>query len=257
MYEKSRIESQTREMFIKALGEGPYSVIAVGYADAVMTSEVQIDAFLHYYSVEKTAIADKDGKTVYKVYLNEQSRAVLTYTLRDSRTGRVLDTYTFRGLLPVDGCETSFVCETTTPDEYKSSWYFGGFTVTTGYEDFMYTIRETVKSRLVPHAKTTYLSLMANKPEVPELNFAYEAVENGLYKEALAIFSADWESNRNVQSGYNSAILMYALGDTENAVTRAYQVVIYSSDSKAVKLYSKLKSLKADDSLARTQIGIN
>ena len=256
-HDKDRIQSKTRDMFAKALSKGSYTVVLSGKADAVMTSDIIVDSSRSFVAVEKTTETDDEGKVIYKYYLKQTAMLSFSYYLRDFRTGAVLDSYSTRVGMPSLGYEVTYLGNSTDPDDpdfrYRAvgiSDYIGG------YEEAIDSIESTVVNRLVPHTKTVSVSLMDNKPEVEGLKGAYDAVNDGLYREALIVFDKVWQKSGYVQAGYNSAVLMYATGDRERAIARAYEVWEETGSEKALTLYSKLQGMKADDKLAKKQSGL-
>lgn len=254
--DKNSIVSLTKDMIAKALSEGPYTVVVSGKADAVLSSEVVIDTGRCFVATEKTDAKDKDGATIYKYILKQSAYLTFRYYLRDFRTGSVIDTYSTKVGMPSYGYAETILGESTDPDDFSFKYMTYVSDYIGGYDEAIKSLKDTIVKRLVPHYQTVTISLMENKPEVEGLKSAYDAVDQGLYKEALVIFDKTWERNGYIQSGYNSALLMYATGNQKQAIARAYEVWEKTGSEKALSLYSKLTGMNADDILAKKQSGI-
>ncbi len=223
--------------------------------DALLSSNISYMYYDEYITAEPVYDkADSKKITGYNFYIVQNAAIGLTYTVTDVDDNVLIANKTEN--LSCDNLKTlightdpaninKYVKDCTSADYYKAT------------DIFQYLISQifsTVTDQLTPHYVTTYVDLMANKPKAKSVTKAYDYVDDGNYRVALELFLDEYNASSHIPSGYNAAVLYYALGEYENAFNLSWDVYNKSGNSDALELYYKLKSIKDKQDAAIAQI---
>ena len=223
--------------------------------DALLTSNI---SYMYYdeYITSEPIYGGADNKTLtgYNFYIVQKASISLTYTVTDVQDNVLIASKT----VPLSSGDLKTLIGHTDPSDIKKfvkDSSVGEYL--TAADIFQYLVKEilsNVTNELTPHYETTYIDLMANKPKADSVKDAYGYVDDGNYRVALEMFLKEYQTSGHIPSGYNAAVLYYALGDYDNAFTLASEVYNKSGNSDALSLYYTLKNIKDKQDAAIAQI---
>ncbi len=225
--------------------------------DAILTTEitsVYYDEYI-YQNLEKTVtMIDKDTNTKfnpYYFYLMQTYGVSIQYTLTDVENNVIIATGTFSS----DMHEKKTIIGKTKniKGDFEKSWY----TVSSASSligELITHFSNQIRDELSPHYVTEDFAFMGNKPKVKSLQDAYKAVNQGQYMVALRMFSDEYKRSGHIPSGYNSAILEFALGNYDEAYSIAMELYNRYGSTDALQLYYKMKNIEEREKQATDQI---
>ncbi|MBQ0071996.1 MAG: hypothetical protein KBS81_09145, partial [Spirochaetales bacterium] len=133
--------------------------------------------------------------------------------------------------------------------------FFSDYITSNMVVDCLYSMKSAIVDDFVPTQRSTYISLMANKPKLPVLETAYSAAKGGNLSYALDIFKNTYETSGHIAAGYNAAVILAAQNDIENALVVLSDIRSKAgANSKVNNLYGKLMTLKEKNDLALSQM---
>lgn len=219
-------------------------------ADAIFTSEIE---YLDYdeYPIYGDYIRIKNPNYVvggiYPEYINSDVKNVtiiqvakmkISYSIIDLQDGSVLAT-------------NSYV------REYKNSVVLNEYTNLDAqwlFRDIVDTFVTTTKNDLVPHTVYASLELMDNKPTNALAEQAMKLVDKNQLLQAQMLFDQAWNQAYHLPSGYNSALLLEAMGKRPEAILLMQDVYNKTGSTDAIREYSRMKSYENSSSIAQKQI---
>lgn len=223
--------------------------------DALLTSNISYMYYDEYITAEP--IYDKVNTstiTGYNFYLVQNASISLTYTVTDVEDNVLIANKT----QSLSSGEYKTHIGHTDPKDIKKyvtdTYYSNFYTATDFFKSLVNNFFSTVTNQLTPHYETTYIDLMDNKPKANSVKEAYGYVDDGNYRVALEMFLREYKASGHIPSGYNAAVLYYALGDYEEAFTLSKEVYDRSGNSNALNLYYTLKNIKDKHDAAIAQI---
>ncbi len=114
-----------------------------------------------------------------------------------------------------------------------------------------------IVSDLTPQYVTKSISLISDKSKNPFFDAGMEAAKKGSLRVAYDNFSMAWNNARLYAAGYNSALVLEALGDRQGAIDRMREVYNYYNKVDAYEQLSRMEQYKYDTNLAENQIKSN
>ncbi len=224
--------------------------------DALMTSNI---GYMYYdeYITAKPVYNDKTDTskvTGYNFYIVQNAAISLTYTVTDIED----NVYIANKTQSISSGDIMTKIGHTDPNDIKVFIYdtpiYDWYSSTEIFESLVDDFFSTVTNQLTPHYVTTYIDLLANKPKADSIKDAYSYVDDGNYNVALEIFLKEYQASGHIPSGYNAAVLYYALGDYDEAFDLSWEVYNKSGNSNALELYYTLKNIKEKQDAAIAQI---
>ena len=205
--------------------------------DAVIIPKIDsmaVNEYIYSKNVEKI-VKDATGKETKKVetsyYYSAQVSMVYSYVIIDTDTERIVARKSF----PLRSDE--YVVEISSP-------HFS-YSIQNAFSSLIDSIQYDIVSQLVPREKVIYETLMDNKPKVAELERAYRDVDDGMYTSALQMFLLEWNGSFHLPSGYNSSLLLAALGRYDEAIQQIEDVIRhYPSSRESVYLRARLLEIR-------------
>lgn len=198
-----------------------------------------------YSTVRERVVVDKDGhshvaRDVDYHYTADQGM-VFTFTVVDAKSERIIAKRSY----PLSD---SYSCDISSP-------FFAPSDTDSRFYDMIDSVQYDILAALVPRKVMRYESLMENDPKVDGVKTAYKSVEDGNYSAALAVFRYEWDSSRHLPSGYNSALLLAALGRYDEAAAMVGEVLDeYPGNSKVLELQGNIDYIIRSNEVARAQI---
>ncbi len=224
--------------------------------DALMTSNIGY-MFYDEYITAKPVYNDKSDSskvTGYNFYIVQNASISLTYTVTDVED----NVYIANKTQSISSGDIMTKIGHTDPNDIKVFVYdtpiYDWYSATEIFKSLVDDFFSTVTNQLTPHYVTTYIDLLANKPKADSVKDAYTYVDNGNYTVALELFVKEYQASGHIPSGYNAAVLYYALGDYDNAFDLSWEVYNKSGNSNALELYYTLKNIKEKQDAAIAQI---
>ncbi|MGD1823076.1 MAG: hypothetical protein ACPKM0_10000 [Pleomorphochaeta sp.] len=107
---------------------------------------------------------------------------------------------------------------------------------------------------LSPQYVTTSIKLMKDKQGDAYFSSAMDLVSKGSLKVAYDNFNKSWMNTMSYASGYNSALVLEALGNRDEAIERMQEVYNYYSKVEAFEQLSRMRQYKSDTTEAQSQI---
>ncbi len=224
--------------------------------DALMTSNI---GYMYYdeYITAKPVYNDKTDTskvTGYNFYIVQNAAISLTYTVTDIED----NVYIANKTQSISSGDIMTKIGHTDPNDIKVFIYdtpiYDWYSSTEIFESLVDDFFSTVTNQLTPHYVITYIDLLANKPKADSIKDAYSYVDDGNYNVALEIFLKEYQASGHIPSGYNAAVLYYALGDYDEAFDLSWEVYNKSGNSNALELYYTLKNIKEKQDAAIAQI---
>ncbi len=224
--------------------------------DAILSTEITSVYYDEYIYQEVQSYQQTDKETGLKFnpinfYLMQTYGVAIQYTLTDVENNVIISTGTFtadpkqeRTLLGrTRNSNGDF--EKSYYTIHNASWLIGKLV-----EELSGEMRE----ELSPHYVSVNFSFMENKPKIKALKEAYKAVDRQEYRTALRLFSDEYQRSGHVPSGYNAAILEYAMGNRDKAYALTKELYNYYGSYDALELYYKMKKLEDSEKQATAQI---
>ncbi|MGD1820656.1 MAG: hypothetical protein ACPKOI_12370 [Pleomorphochaeta sp.] len=107
---------------------------------------------------------------------------------------------------------------------------------------------------LSPQFISTHITLKKNKSGNPYFDAGMNAVNQGALKVAYDNFNKAWNSADMFEAGYNSALLLEALGNRDAAIARMKEVYNYYSNVDAYNQITRMEKYRYSDDVAQNQI---
>lgn len=249
-------------MLQKALSNGVYKVIEAKTCDAVVngaknlfynpTEELKrfganilvqsyVDAMNWYDTYEEKTVKDSKGIIKHVIYSTRHAELTLRLVVWDLETQQMLDTVTYSGKKTSDS-QGAYSYDSRGNRIYKPNKEQQS--PKSLFDEILQSFSSKITKRLVPHYETSSISLMEDKSkERRRLDEAFYSVRNNDLRTALRLFEADWDTTHQTVSGYNAAVLYYAIGDYNKAINLAYQVYNTTGNSKSLSLASRLENM--------------
>ncbi|MCR4677047.1 MAG: hypothetical protein K5634_07505 [Sphaerochaetaceae bacterium] len=218
--------------------------------DALVTGAVTDQRIRSYITAEVRTGADKRNSFYY--YLNWSASLRYEYTVQDVNSLSIIDTYPFER-----SYSDSFLIGYLTPDGdfiFSSSVSNSTFDFSSRFRSMSDNFERVIRDRLTPHYAKSNLSLAANESKDESLEPGYKYAENNMYREACEVFEKHWNTYRDFVSGYNTAVLYYACGRPDEAITLANEVFKATGNDKALKLNRELVNLYETNKAGQAQV---
>ena len=122
------------------------------------------------------------------------------------------------------------------------------------FEDIVDSFVSTTKEDLVPHTVYTSLELMDNKPSNEIASQAMKLVDKNQLLQAQLLFEQAWDQSNHLPSGYNSALLLEAMGKRSDAIYLMQDVYNKTGSTDAIREYTRMKSYETSSAIAQQQI---
>lgn len=224
--------------------------------DALLSSNI---SYMYYdeYITSEPIYGDATNTSLvtgYNFYIIQNASVSLTYTVTDVENNVLIANKT-QSLS--SGDLKTLIGHTDPANIYnfiQDKVIYDYFTATDIFEYLISQFFSTVTSQLTPHYEYTYFDMMANKPKAESVKQAYSYVDSGNYQVALDMFVNEYKASGHIPSGYNAAVLYYALGYYDEAFSLARDVYDKSGNSNALELYYTLKNIKDKQDAAIKQI---
>ena len=207
-------------------------------------------------SSSSTTSSSSNNTTIvgYNFYIIQNASISLTYTVVDVEDNVMIANKT----QSVSSGDLKTLIGHTDPANIKNfipdTIVYEYFSATDIFKTLLNQFFSNVTNQLTPHYEYSYFDMMANKPKKESVKAAYDYVDSGNYRTALELFVQEYNTSGHVPSGYNAAVLYYALGQYEEAFNLAWDVYNKSGNSDALDLYYTLKNIKDKQDAAIAQI---
>ena len=224
--------------------------------DALLSSNISYMYYDEYITAEPIYDNKADSKVItgYNFFIIQNATIGLTYTVTDVEDNVLIANKTEN--LSSGNIRTQI--GHTDPKDIKKfikdKYEYEYLSAADIFKTLLSNIFSTVTNELTPHYETTYIDLMANKPKVDSVKQAYNYVDDGNYNVALEMFLKEYKTSGHIPSGYNAAVLYYALGMYDEAFDLSYEVYNKSGNGDALNLYYTLKNIKDKQDAAIAQI---
>ena len=225
--------------------------------DAILTTEITsvfYDEYIYQYLDRSVTSTDKDTGAKfnpYFFYLVQTYGVSIQYTLTDVENNVIIATGTFSS--DMEEKRTQLGRTKNVKGDFQESW-FSVPSASSLLGELLRDFSSQIRDELSPHYVTVNFTFMGNKPKVKTLKDAYTAVDNGQYRIALNIFSDEYNRSGHIPSGYNSAILEFAMGNFDEAYAIAMDVYNKYGSVDALQLYYKMKNIEEREKQATEQI---
>ncbi len=225
--------------------------------DAILTTEitsVYYDEYIYQNLEKDITLVDQDTNTKfnpYYFYLMQTYGVSIQYTLTDVENNVIIATGTFSSGMREK--RTTLGKTKNLNGDFDRSWY----TLSSASKligELVRDFSDQVRDELSPHYVTVEFAFMGNKPKVKTLQDAYKAVDNGQYRFALQLFSDEYRRSGHIPSGYNSAILEFAMGNYDKAYEITMELYNRYGSTDALQLYYKMKNIEETEKQATDQI---
>ena len=226
------------------------------HIDAVLTTKITNMNYDEYITAERDSYTsvDKDGKKYYAIrfYLVQKYSMSISYTLSDVENNKIIAS----GVFNSDNKQVKTKIGQTINEkgEYKADSYTSIDSASYLLKSLINDFANKFRNELSPHYVTNYFDFMPNKPEVKSLKAAYDAVDNGNYQTALTLFSDEYARSGHVASGYNAAILYFAVGQYQKAYDLCNDLYKNHGSADALDLLNTLKAIESREKAAEKQI---
>ncbi len=226
------------------------------HIDAVLTTRITAMNYDEYITAERDSYqsVDKDGKKYYaiKFYLVQKYSMSISYTLSDVENNKIIASSVFNS--DNKQVKTKIGQTVSEKGDYKAESYYSIESASNLLKSLVKNFADKFRNELSPHYVTSYFDFMPNKPEIKSLKPAYDAVDNGNYQTALTIFSDEYARSGHVASGYNAAILYFALGQYQKSYDLCNDLYRNHGSADALDLMNTLKRIAASEKAAEQQI---
>ena len=224
--------------------------------DAVLTTKITSMNYDEYITAERDVLSstDKDGKKYFAIrfYLVQKYSMSISSTLSDVENNKVIAS----GVFSTDTKQVKTRIGQTINEkgEYKAESYYTIESASNLLKSLISDFANSFRDELSPHYVTSYFDFMPNKPEVKSLKTAYDAVDKGNYQTALTLFADEYARSGHVASGYNAAILYFAVGQYQKAYDLCTDLYRNHGNADALDLMNTLKGIEASEKAAEQQI---
>ena len=226
------------------------------HIDAVLTTKITNMNYDEYITAERDSYTsvDKDGKKYYAIrfYLVQKYSMSISYTLSDVENNKIIASSVFNS--DNKQVKTKIGQTINEKGEYKADSYTSIDSASYLLKSLINDFANKFRNELSPHYVTNYFDFMPNKPEVKSLKAAYDAVDNGNYQTALTLFSDEYARSGHVASGYNAAILYFAVGQYQKAYDLCNDLYKNHGSADALDLLNTLKAIESREKAAEKQI---
>jgi len=226
------------------------------HIDAVLTTKITNMNYDEYITAERDSYTsvDKDGKKYYAIrfYLVQKYSMSISYTLSDVENNKIIASSVFNS--DNKQVKTKIGQTINEKGEYKADSYTSIDSASYLLKSLINDFANKFRNELSPHYVTNYFDFMPNKPEVKSLKAAYDAVDNGNYQTALTLFSDEYARSGHVASGYNAAILYFAVGQYQKAYDLCNDLYKNHGSADALDLMNTLKAIESREKAAEKQI---
>jgi hypothetical protein len=226
------------------------------HIDAVLTTKITNMNYDEYITAERDSYTsvDKDGKKYYAIrfYLVQKYSMSISYTLSDVENNKIIASSVFNS--DNKQVKTKIGQTINEKGEYKADSYTSIDSASYLLKSLINDFANKFRNELSPHYVTNYFDFMPNKPEVKSLKAAYDAVDNGNYQTALTLFSDEYARSGHVASGYNAAILYFAVGQYQQAYDLCNDLYKKQGNADALDLLNTLKAIESREKAAEKQI---
>lgn len=226
------------------------------HIDAVLTTRITAMNYDEYITAERDSYqsVDKDGKKYYsiKFYLVQKYSMSISYTLSDVENNKIIASSVFNS--DNKQVKTKIGQTVSEKGEYKADSYYSIESASNLLKSLVKDFADNFRNELSPHYVTSYFDFMPNKPEIKSLKPAYDAVDNGNYQTALTIFADEYARSGHVASGYNAAILYFAVGQYGKSYDLCNDLYRNHGSADALDLMNTLKRIAASEKAAEQQI---
>ncbi len=201
----------------------------------VYTTDVDVEEYIYAKEVE-VVIPNQDPEGEPSVekrlfhYLQQNVTIEFTYDLKDTRTGRLIDTDTYRDTI-----------SETTKIEFDGDTLIFAPQLRSSFYSIASDFGHSVIDKYVPRSVSRSFSLLKNSPKNRNAEKGYEAVKEGNLVEALAIFEKEWNRRKHIPSAYNAALIHEALGDRDEGIDLLEKAIKKTGNTK---LQSLLRSMQ-------------
>lgn len=208
-------------------------------------SQILIDEYI--YATEKE-VPPKDNpagapQVVKEFFLMQKVYLAFTWEVSDLKSGRILA----KGRFEDEKRKTTQLDAETDRSFYAPS-------LEPLFEELLRAAIEPIASSVVPHWKTSYVSLMKAKPSSAEFDQAYQEVRNGNLAYALEQFQVLWEDKGLVEAGHNAALLLEAVGRQQEAIALMEEVYRQSYNQDINRVLRQMRERYAQHSAGVSQL---
>jgi hypothetical protein len=210
-------------------------------AQAIVNGELYLLDDKDQQWVEERKITDANTGEEQTVYVKMIKRTVwvgMTYQVVNTATGNVVASRSFQNQASTD---RELEDKRDLPD------------VEDMYKRLVNLFMPQMAKQLAPYQVREHRTLMRDKTKDPRMEQADELVKGRVYDSALEIFLNVWQGNGNVAAGYNAAILYEVTGQLDTAIEQMKNVVDATADSKAMREYNRLLTVKQEQGRLREQ----
>lgn len=122
------------------------------------------------------------------------------------------------------------------------------------YEKALHVGEKQIVEDLSPQYITTNIKLKKDKNADSYYNLGIEAAKKGSLKVAYDNFNKSWNENNIYSSGYNSALVLEALGNRDKAIERMRKVYNYYNKVEAYEQLQRMQQYEYETNVAQSQI---
>jgi len=210
-------------------------------AQAIVNGELYLLDTKDQEWIEERKITDAstgEEKTVYVPMIKRTVWVGMTYQVVNTATGNVVASRSFQDEASTD---RELANKRDLPD------------VEDMYTRLVDQFMPQMAKQLAPYQVREHRTLMRDKTKDARMEQANELVKGKVYDSALEIFLNVWRGNANVAAGYNAAILYEVTGQLDAAIGQMKTVVDATADSKAMREYNRLLTVKHEQERLREQ----
>ena len=99
----------------------------------------------------------------------------------------------------------------------------------------------TIGKQIQPYYETIHLSLLSDKTKNPEMKVADTLAEKGYIEQAQQKFEQIYREDGNFAAGYNSALLLEAMGELDEAKMQMEELVNITGNKQAIKALQNIE----------------
>jgi hypothetical protein len=210
-------------------------------AQAIVNGELYIlEARDREWVDERTVTDASTGleQTVSVPMIQRTAKVGMSYQVVNTATGNVV-------------ASRSFESQTSTDRELENKGDLPD--VEDMYTSLIDEFMPKMAKQLAPYQVREHRTLMRDKTKDPRMEQADDLVKGKIYDSALEIFLDVWQQNGNVAAGFNAAILYEVTGQLDMAITQMKRVVDRTADTKAMREYNRLLTVKQEQERLREQ----
>jgi len=251
--ERSMSEYLTNTIVANAYETGYFTVLTPSVTDAfvnrpsmlydqgydalltVYTTNIDVEEFI--YAQEKDVVVPNQDpseepqiETRLFHYLEQNMTVEFTYDLRDTHTGQLIDTDSYR--------KTS---STTTKLDEESGPILFAPSMSSTLTSIASSFGNSLVEQYVPQSVTRSFSLLKNSPKNRNAEKGYEAVKEGNLVDALSVFEKEWNRRTHIPSAYNAALIHEALGDRDEGIKLLEKAIKKTGNTKLRTLLQSMQ----------------